>query len=459
VNGFNFTGELVTASGAGDGGNGALVNTGPQQTSALRNVILTGDTTFGGTGRWDIRASSSSSTNGCSLATGGQPFKITKVGTNQVSLVAVSVDGGLGDIDVKEGVFAIQTVTSQVGNPSRTITVFPGATLNLWNLNTAPLNKRVVLSNNATLWNESGSSIVIGPVILTNGITTFNVGGTSLSISNNVISGVGALTKTGAGTLTLRGANTYSGSTLVSTGTLALVGSGGIANSPIITIASGAVLDVSGRSDGKLTLAGGQTLTGNGAIYGSLLVSGNAVVAPGGSIGILTVTNVVTLQATTLMELDAQNGTNDVIYGAQTINYGGTLALTNISGVLVNGSSFKLFYAANYSGAFTNFLPATPGSGLAWDTSSLTSDGTLRVTKAGSPGISGISVSGGNFILSGTNGKAGSPYYLLASTNVALAVINWLRMQTNFFDVNGNFNATSAIDPNLTQQFFLIEEP
>jgi len=148
-----------------------------------------------------------------------------------------------------------------------------------------------------------------------------------------------------------------------------------------------------------------------------------------------------------------------VIYGAQTINYGGTLALTNISGVLVNGSSFKLFYAANYSGAFTNFLPATPGSGLAWDTSSLTSDGTLRVTKAGSPGISGISVSGGNFILSGTNGKAGSPYYLLASTNVALAVINWLRMQTNFFDVNGNFNATSAIDPNLTQQFFLIEEP
>jgi hypothetical protein len=25
--------------------------------------------------------------------------------------------------------------------------------------------------------------------------------------------------------------------------------------------------------------------------------------------------------------------------------------------------------------------------------------------------------------------------------------------------VNGNFNATSAIDPNLTQQFFLIQEP
>jgi autotransporter-associated beta strand protein len=266
------------------------------------------------------------------------------------------------------------------------------------------------------------------------------------------------LAKTGAATLVLRGVNTYTGSTLVSTGTVALVGSGAIGDSSTITIASGAVLDVSGRSDGNLTLASGQMLTGNGALYGSLHVSGNAIVAPGGSIGVLTVTNAVTLQGTTFMELDAQNGTNDAIYGAQAINYGGTLVLTNISGALTNGSSFKLFNATNYTGAFVNILPPTPGHGLTWDTERLTSDGTLNVGK-GSPSISAIFVSGGNLILSGTNGVAGNPYYLLASTNVALAVINWLRLQTNFFDLNGNFNATSAIDPNLAGQFFLIQEP
>ena len=48
--------EIVTASGSGVGSAGAIINTGAEQTNALRRVILAGDTTFGGTGRWDIRS-------------------------------------------------------------------------------------------------------------------------------------------------------------------------------------------------------------------------------------------------------------------------------------------------------------------------------------------------------------------------------------------------------------------
>lgn len=459
VNGMNLTAEPVTASGGGVNSNGAIVNAGPAQTSALRNLTMAGDVTLGGSSRWDIRAASSSSTNGCSLVTGGQPHKIIKVGTNQISLVAVSVDPGLGDIEVKEGVFAIQTVTSQVGDPNRSLTVFGGATLNLWDLHTAPLNKRLVLSNGASLWNESGNSTVIGSVLLTNGASTMNIGGASLTMSNNVISGVGGFTKMGSGTLNLRGVNTYSGSTVVSAGTLALVGSGTIANSSSITIASGATLDVTARSDGKLTSASGQTLSGNGVLYGSLLVSSNAVFSPGSSIGGLTVTNAATLQGTTFMELDAQSGTNDVIRGAQSISYGGGLLLTNISGALAAGQNFKLFYATNYSGAFANISPAIPALNLGWNTSTLTNDGTLRVVSAPTPQprITSFSLSGGNLLFGGTNGVPGWTYYILTSTNPVLPIASWTRMATNQFSGDGSFAVTNALNLIARQQFFLLQ--
>ena len=62
-------------------------------------------TTFGGTARWDMRGSSPS------LSTGGNSYNITKVGTNQVSLVGVLVDPMLGNVDIQEGIFGIQTST------------------------------------------------------------------------------------------------------------------------------------------------------------------------------------------------------------------------------------------------------------------------------------------------------------------------------------------------------------
>jgi autotransporter-associated beta strand protein len=459
VNGINFTAEPVTVSGSGAGGQGAVVNNGPQQTSALRNVILAGDTSFGGNGRWDVRASSSSSTNGCALVCGGQPYKITKIGTNQFSLVAVSVDPGLGDIDVKEGMFAIQTVTSQVGNPARTITVFPGATLELWNLNTAPLNKRVVLSNTATLFNENGNSIVVGPVILTNGISIFNIGGTSVTISNNVVSGPGGLTKIGAGTLQFRGANTYTGPTLISAGTLALVSSGSVSGSSSITVNAGASLDVSGRPDGTLTLTGGQALSGGGIVSGSLAVSPGATVSPGNSVSALTVTNVVTLQGNTLMELNKPAATNDTIQGSAKIIYGGTLQLTNVAGTFAAGDAFKLFYGATYSGVFLNLTPVIPALNLAWNTNTLTADGTLRIVSAPTarPRITGSANSGGSLILSGTNGVPGWTYYVLATTNLTLPPTSWARIATNQFDASGGFSITNAFDTSTSQRFYMLQ--
>ncbi|HUB86732.1 MAG TPA: NPCBM/NEW2 domain-containing protein, partial [Verrucomicrobiae bacterium] len=222
VNGLILTGEVVTVSGCGVGGNGAIVNSGAQQTYALRNVTLTGDTAIGGTGpfnpsgntnRWDIRAASNSATNGCTLSTGGHPYKLIKTGTNQISLVAVDVDPALGDIDIQHGLMGWETATASMGNPASNLIVRAGATLSFYNATTA-WNKNFILYGNgamATVTNWSGANVVIGPVQL-NGNCVFSGGGTSLTLSN-VVGGTGGIVKNGTYSLILAATNIYTGNT------------------------------------------------------------------------------------------------------------------------------------------------------------------------------------------------------------------------------------------------------
>ena len=85
VNNFDLGAEEIRVIGAGVFGNGAIVNNGGGPVLNLHRVILTGDTSFGGSGRWDIR---NGGIAGEILDLAG--FKLTKVGGNQVSLVNVN---------------------------------------------------------------------------------------------------------------------------------------------------------------------------------------------------------------------------------------------------------------------------------------------------------------------------------------------------------------------------------
>ena len=71
----------------------------------------------------------------------------------------------------------------------------------------------------------------------------------------------------------LEGANTYTGNTIISSGVFALALNGSISNSPSISIAAGAALDVSSIM-GTFTLASGQSLTASG--YGTMTNVGSA---------------------------------------------------------------------------------------------------------------------------------------------------------------------------------------
>jgi hypothetical protein len=297
--------------------------------------------------------------------------------------------------------------------------------------------------------------------------------GDANAVYSNVISGPGGFVWDAYNhQMIMQASNTYSGPTVIAQGlTVALSGEGSISHSSPIFFGgndpNAVHIDVSGRSDQTLTLTSGQTLGGIGTVGGALTVSAGATLAPAGTnttIGITTGANPtgtiiavsdVNLAGTTIIKLNG-SGTNDAVTSFGTINYGGTLNLLNISGApLAIGDSFHIFNAGTINGAFS-FI-SSPGPGLAWDTTQLSSGVLTVIAGASQPVISSSAVSGGNFIFSGTNGSAGSKYVVLTSTNIAAPLASWAPLVTNTFDGSGAFHETNAIVSGRAQHFFLIQ--
>jgi alpha-galactosidase len=72
--------------------------------------------------------------------------------------------------------------------------------------------------------------------------------------------------------------------------------------------------------------------------------------------------------------------------------------------------------------------------------------------------ISLVGMNGSNLILGGTNGMPGGMYYVLASTNLALPLSDWVPIATNFCDGNGVFSFTNPA-PAGPVQFYMLQVP
>ena len=203
------------------------------------------------------------------------------------------------------------------------------------------------------------------------------------------------------------------------------------------------------------------TLTGNGTLLVQLQVRPGATLSPGVPIGKISVNTAPFLSGATVMEV-SKNGsalTNDEFQVTGTLTYGGSLTVTNLGPTaLAAGDTFQLFSATAYAGSFGSLtLPPLP-SGLGW-TNKLLVDGSIAVVAISPPGFSAVSLSGTNLILAGTNGPPNANYSVLAATNVALPLSNWLSIATNQFDSSGGFSFTNAIAPGIPQRFFQLLTP
>ena len=186
-----------------------------------------------------------------------------------------------------------------------------------------------------------GSLTGAGTVAL--GANTLTVGGNDLSTSVlGNITGTGSLVKTGTGTLTLGGANTYTGTTQVNGGVLAVTGGNAIANTAGVNVAVGGtfrttVAETIGSLSGAGALDLASTLTTGGGASSTFSGTSSGV---GGLVKVGTSTFTMTgPQAYTgLTSVNAgELRVNGSLAGSVSIGAGGTLGgNTTINGTLTN---------------------------------------------------------------------------------------------------------------------------
>jgi fibronectin-binding autotransporter adhesin len=223
----------------------------------------------------------------------------------------------------------------------------------------------------------------------------------------------GSVVKTGTGTLTLSGSNTYQGATTVNAGALSLAANNAIASSVSVTLANTAnvALNINGTTQTIGTLIGGGATGGNvnlGSGGGALTVSQKTFSDYTGVIG---GTGSFTKSGVGVLRLNgASNYTGNTILAAGEIIIGASSALPTSSALSFTGASRLLMLDEGITQGFSSL---TSSIGL---TSSIFGYGknTFNLNQSSSSTFNGGLFGGFSFIKSGsgtltlTSGAQGS---------------------------------------------------
>jgi autotransporter-associated beta strand protein len=276
----NLGNEFIKVQGAGWDGSGAIVNnsTTADAQSAIRQMQLLGDTTIGGSRRWDILGPAAGAGR---LFQDG--FTLTKAGASTIFIKDTQVIGG-GDIAINQGSIGLQATTSMGG--AGTINVNTGASLAFWALTGSVT--RAISMNGGSLGdgNTTVNSTLASNIALAVANTNITKAGTTQElVLSGVISGSGnGITKLGTGTLTLSNAdNTFDGVVAISAGTLNLGATGQLDGLNSVDITSGAVFNTGAAGH---TVGTGKVLTVGRSGTAASDIIGNISLASGANLEI-----------------------------------------------------------------------------------------------------------------------------------------------------------------------------
>lgn len=332
LNAVTIGNEPLSIAGSGTG----------SSSGALRSI--SGANSFGGNITLSAAAQIQAA-SGSTLALGG-----TISGAHALDI------GGSGNITVNGMVSTASLTKSGSGivtlNNSNTYT--GGTTVNAGTLKlgsgTTLANSGDVTVSGGTL-DLNGFTETVQDVSLTSGSIT---GGTlnaasydvqAGSISANLGNTAATLTKTGAGTVTLSGTNSYTGGTLVNQGTLQADSSGALPVGGAVSVAGGAILDLQGNTFnvGNVTLTSGTIEDGTLISTSTYNVDSGTVSANlQGNVGL----NKNTAGTVTL------SGTNTYT-GTTTVNDGTLLVDGSIAGEVTVTSGATLGGSGTLNGAVT----------------------------------------------------------------------------------------------------------
>jgi len=261
------------------------------------------------------------------------------------------------------------------------------------------------------------SGFAAGDVTIGAGGAFIDSNGGSGSITSP-LGGVGALTKQGAGSLTLTGANTYAGGTIIESGTLQVTGTGTLgATTGALSITGGAMLDLGGTSQtvGALSGAGNITSTvlGNQSLltvdqatnttFSGIIGDGFDSIAGGTAQvglsmrggGILTLSGVNSYTGPTTIFGGGEIQVDGSIASAVTVNSGGALSG---AGTIFNAVTL------NHNG----LLAGKSGQTLTMNSLTL-NDGSVVVAALGAPSTTELFKVHGDLVLTGTSTLDVSP--------------------------------------------------
>ncbi|EHL5831668.1 autotransporter-associated beta strand repeat-containing protein, partial [Salmonella enterica] len=242
-----------------------------------------------------------------------------------------------------------------------------------------------------------------------NAVLELNTGGDF----DNAISGSGQVEKSGDGTLTLSGSNTYTGGTTINDGTLIAtsvdaLGSGDVTDDATLELNTGGTFDNAIGGSGNVVKSGADTLTlsGSNSYTGGTTISGGTLVASNvEALGTGDVTNNATLELNTGGDfINNIGGTGRVeksgddtltlsgsnTYTGGTLINGGTLVASNVEALGTGDVTNDAVLELNTGGDFDN---AISGSGQVVKSG----DETLTLSGANSY-TGGTTISGGTLV-------------------------------------------------------------